>query len=136
MSASCCGAQPKSALNDPGWRRALWIALGVNAAMFVAEMGASFASDSLSLRADALDFLGDAANYAISLAVAGAALAWRARAALLKGATLALLGIWIIGSAVWAAMQGSAPEPHTMGVVGVLAAAVGVGAVWLIRGMQ
>ncbi len=127
MSASCCGAQPKSALNDPRWRQALWIAFGVNAAMFVAEMGASFASDSLSLRADALDFLGDAANYAISLAVAGAALAWRARAALLKGATLTLLGVWIIGSAVWAALQGSAPEPHTMGFVGVLALLANVG---------
>lgn len=127
MSATCCGSQSKSALNDPRWRRALWIALGVNAAMFVAEMGASFASDSLSLRADALDFFGDATNYAISLAVAGATLTWRARAALLKGATLALLGVWIISSAVWAAVQGSAPEPHTMGVLGVLALLANMG---------
>lgn len=127
MSASCCSAQPQSAVNDRRWRRALWIALGVNGVMFVAEMGASFASNSLSLRADALDFLGDTANYAISLAVAGAALAWRARAALLKGATLALLGVWIIGSAVWAALHGSAPEPRTMGLVGMLALLANVG---------
>lgn len=134
MSAACCSAQPKSALNDPRWRRALWIALAVNAGMFAAEMSAGLMADSLSLRADALDFLGDAANYAISLAVAGAALAWRARAALLKGATLALFGVWILGSAVWAALEGSAPEPHTMGVVGVLALVANVGvAIMLYR---
>ena len=127
MSAACCGTQPKSALNDPRWRRALWIALAVNAGMFAAEMGAGLMADSLSLRADALDFLGDAANYAISLAVAGAALAWRARAAVLKGVTLALFGVWIIGSAVWAAVQGSAPEPQTMGIVGVFALLANVG---------
>jgi Co/Zn/Cd efflux system component len=134
MSAACCGAQPKSALNDPRWRRALWIALAINAGMFTAEMGAGLLADSLSLRADALDFLGDGANYAISLAVAGAALAWRARAAMLKGVTLALFGMWIIGSAIWAAVQGSAPEPHTMGAVGVLALLANVGvAVMLYR---
>ncbi|WP_167954242.1 cation transporter [Sphingomonas jejuensis] len=134
MSAACCGAPSKTALDDPRWRRALWIALAVNAAMFAAEMGAGLMADSLSLRADALDFLGDAANYAISLVVAGAVLAWRARAALLKGATLALFGVWIIASAVGAALDGSAPQPHTMGVVGVLALLANVGvAIMLYR---
>ena len=70
----------------------MWIALAVNAAMFLVEMAAGIAGGSKSLQADALDFLGDSANYAISLGVAGMALAWRARAALLKGATLVLLG--------------------------------------------
>ena len=56
---------------DAAWRRALWIALVVNAGMFAAEVAAGFAADSSALQADALDFLGDAANYAISLGVAG-----------------------------------------------------------------
>ena len=74
MADSCCESAcgTKSALNDPRWRRALWIALGVNAAMFAAEFVAGSAADSRSLQADALDFLGDSANYAISLTVAGA----------------------------------------------------------------
>jgi len=48
------------------------------------------AAGSASLQADALDFLGDAANYAISLFVVSMALRYRATAALLKGSTMAV----------------------------------------------
>jgi Co/Zn/Cd efflux system component len=75
-------------LNSPRWRRALWIALLINAGFFVAEIVAGAAAGSAALQADALDFFGDAANYAISLGVAGMALTWRARAAVAKGGTL------------------------------------------------
>ena len=120
MSAKCCGPA-SNPLKSPRWRRALWIALGVNAGMFALEIGAGIASESMALLADALDFLGDAANYAISLGVAGMALAWRARAALLKGVTLALFGIWLIGAAIWAAVVGTTPQAPVMGAVGVAA---------------
>jgi Co/Zn/Cd efflux system component len=87
MADSCCASScsDDTARNDPAWRRALWIALVVNAVMFFVEIIAGAASGSRSLQADALDFLGDAANYAISLGVAGMALVWRARTALSKG---------------------------------------------------
>jgi Co/Zn/Cd efflux system component len=75
-------------LSSPKWRRALWIALSINAGFFMAEIVADVAAGSASLQADALDFLGDAANYAISLSVAGMTLAWRARAALAKGGAM------------------------------------------------
>src|SRR3546814_16893267 len=89
MADQCCaGKSGKTALNDPKWRRILWFALIINAAMFGVEIVAGVAADSRALQADALDFLGDSANYAISLGVAGMALAWRARAALLKAATM------------------------------------------------
>ena len=117
---SCVSDAPRSDVSR-GWRRALWIALIVNASMFAVELYAGAAADSHALKADALDFFGDAANYAISLVVAGMALAWRARAALLKGATLVLLGGYVLASAVWAAMHGSSPEPQTMGIIGILA---------------
>lgn len=125
MSGCCehdtCGSSA-GVKADAAWRRALWIALVVNAGMFAAEMAAGLAADSSALQADALDFLGDAANYAISLGVAGLALATRARAAMLKGATLLALGIFVIGSAGWRAWIGDEP-PHavTMGVVGFVA---------------
>ncbi|ODU20419.1 MAG: cation transporter [Sphingomonas sp. SCN 67-18] len=106
---------------DKAWRRVLWIALAINAAMFLVEMAAGIAAHSASLRADALDFLGDVANYAISLGVAGMALVWRARAALAKGATLLLLGLWVIGSTVSLAIAGILPAAETMGAIGVLA---------------
>jgi Co/Zn/Cd efflux system component len=132
MSAKCCGPQPKSALEDPRWRRALWIALVVNAAMFLVEMSAGFASHSMALRADALDFLGDSANYAISLVVSGMALTWRGRAAFLKGATLALFGIWLIGSTAWAVTHGGAPEPAVMTGIGIAALIANLGVALLL----
>ena len=89
--------------------------------MFLAEIAAGVAAGSASLQADALDFLGDSASYAISLGVAGMALAWRARAALLKGVSLGLLGLWVIGTAGWHAWAGTLPEAEVMGVVGLLA---------------
>ena len=124
MSAHCCHdhrcAETRT-LNSPAWRRALWIALAVNAGMFLAEIIAGVAAGSASLQADALDFLGDSANYAISLGVAGMALTWRARAALLKGGSLAVLGLWVIGSTAWHAYMGTLPSAEVMGVVGLLA---------------
>src|SRR3954466_2525474 len=115
-----CQSAPRL-LDSPAWRRALWIALAINAGMFLAEIVAGVAAGSSSLQADALDFLGDAANYAISLAVAGMALAWRARAALLKGASLGLLGLWVLGSTAWHAYTGTLPQAEVMGIVGLVA---------------
>jgi Co/Zn/Cd efflux system component len=116
----CCSATAGS-LDSPAWRRALWIALAVNASMFVGEIGAGLMGGSSALQADALDFLGDAANYAISLGVTGLALAWRARAAALKGATLFALGLWVLGTTAVHAYSGTLPRAEVMGVVGLIA---------------
>jgi len=123
MGKSCCQTPEtdQSANNNPRWRMILWIALIANAAMFVVEIVAGIAADSRALQADALDFFGDAANYAISLGVAGMALSWRARAALFKAATMFAFGLWVIGYAVYGLAVGSSPEPQTMGLIGTLA---------------
>ncbi|WP_260582932.1 cation transporter [Sphingopyxis sp. PET50] len=122
MSDQCCaGKSGTTALNDPKWRRVLWIALIVNAGMFAVEIVAGVAADSRSLQADALDFLGDAANYAISLGVAGMALAWRARAALFKAATMLAFGLGVLAATIWGFMSGTAPHAETMGIIGVSA---------------
>src|SRR6478736_1351860 len=98
---SCCDHDcSASSSNDHGYRRILWIALAVNIAMFGVEIVASIIACSVSLRADALDFLSDTANYAVALAVVGLALHWRARAALLKGAVMAVFGLWVAASTV------------------------------------
>lgn len=123
--ASACGS--KETLDDARWRRVLWIALGLNAAMFAVEGVAGFYAGSRALQADALDFLGDAANYAISLSVAGMALTWRARTALLKGITIMAFGFGVLGWAIWGLLNGTNPEPHTMSAVGALALAVNFG---------
>lgn len=129
MPGACCEGACSSAKvsDDRRWRQALWIALAVNAAMFALEIGAGVAADSQALKADALDFFGDAANYAISLAVAGMALGVRAKAALLKGATLILFGAWVLVRSLAAVYTGAQPEAITMGIVGVVALAANVG---------
>lgn len=121
---SCCAGTKR--IDDAHWRRAVWIALIVNAAMFGVEIFAGVTAHSAALKADALDFLGDCANYAISLGVTGLALAWRARAAMLKGATLFALGVWVIGSTGYAAFAGTLPQAETMGIIGGLALAANV----------
>ncbi|MGB3738577.1 MAG: cation transporter [Pontixanthobacter sp.] len=125
MAKNCCGPDDVgNAHNDPTWRRVLWLALALNGTMFAVEIVAGLAADSRALQADALDFLGDSANYAISLGVAGMAIVWRARAALAKAATMLAFGIWVLGSAIWGFFAGASPDAGTMGIVGSLALAV------------
>jgi hypothetical protein len=81
--------------------------------MFVVEIGAGLHAGSASLQADALDFLGDAANYGISLFVVGMALRYRATAALVKGTTMGLFGLWVFGTAIWHVYAGTMPEAST-----------------------
>src|SRR6185312_10735429 len=119
--SACSSTTRSDTLNSPKWRRALWIALAINAGFFVTEIVAGAAAGSAALQADALDFLGDAANYAISLGVVGMALAWRSRAALLKGWTLIVLALWVLGSTAWHAWFGTLPRAGVMGTVGVAA---------------
>ncbi|MBC2664799.1 cation transporter [Novosphingobium flavum] len=125
MADTCCGGSPDRihTADDRVWRKVLWIALAINAGMFGVEMVAGVTDGSAALKADSLDFLGDGANYAISLGVAGLALRWRARAALVKGMSLLLLGLWVIASTAWMAARGALPTAETMGVIGVLALA-------------
>ncbi len=94
MSDSCGhhGCAPPAATQSPRYRRVLWAALVINAAMFAIEIAGGLRAGSVSLLADAVDFVGAAANYGISLLVLGMALTWRARAALLKGLSLDACG--------------------------------------------
>jgi Co/Zn/Cd efflux system component len=139
MSESCCHdchKEPPSGNNAAHWR-ILWIVLAINAAMFAVEIGAGLAAGSASLQADALDFLGDAANYAISLFVVGMALQYRATAALAKGATMGVFGLWVLSITTWHLWHGTMPQALTMGVVGLVALAANAasfGLLWAYRG--
>ncbi|MDX5410287.1 MAG: cation transporter [Thauera sp.] len=106
---------------NPRFRRALWIALVVNAAMFAVEIAGGLHANSVALLADAVDFAGDAANYGLSLAVLSMGLAWRARAAWVKGFTMTAFGLFVIAKTVWAAFAGTPPEAFTMGAIALLA---------------
>ena len=122
MSACCSGGcSSGKATVDPRFRKALWVALIINALMFVVELVGGLRSGSVSLLADAVDFAGDAANYALSLAVLSMGMMWRARAALVKGLSMGGYGVFVLGKAAWALASGVPPEPITMAAVALLA---------------
>lgn len=119
-------------LAPPGYRRVLWIGLVSNALMFLVEIGAGVHAGSVSLLADAVDFFGDAGNYAISLAVLAMSATMRARAAVFKAASMVAFAAIVLARAVWVALHGGVPLPLTMGVVGTLALLVNLGVAGLL----
>lgn len=122
MAGNCCDANhSENALKDGRFRRALWIALWINAGMFFIEITAGLNAASASLIADAIDFLGDSANYVISLSVLSMGMLWRSRAALIKGSTMLLFGIGVLVKVTWDVFNGVTPEAITMGAIGFLA---------------
>lgn len=123
MSACCSGPCNTPAPPDGRYRKVLWAALFINAAMFGVELASSLAAASASLLADSVDFLGDAANYAVSLFVLGLGLAWRARAAYAKGLVMGVFGVLVLARALWFGLDGHLPHAQTMGVVSIIALA-------------
>lgn len=126
MSAGCCNVPPSPG-RDSSYRRVLWIALFANLVMFGVEVAASWWSGSSALAADAADFLGDSANYALSLGAIALGGAWVSRVALMKGGAMSLYGIGVLAYAGWRAWLGVPPEALTMGVIGLLALLVNTG---------
>jgi cation diffusion facilitator family transporter len=132
MTASCCGHNASFDGLSADYRRRLWTVIAINATMFFVEMGAGALAGSQALQADALDFLADAATYGISLAVIGSALRARAWAALAKGLSLTLMGLWVAGSTAYHVLVLGVPRAEVMGVVGFLALAANVASVLLL----
>lgn len=120
MSA-CCGNNTKFDGLSAEYKRRLWIVIVLNAAMFAIEMGAGHFARSQALQADALDFLGDALTYGLSLAVIGMSIRVRTGAALAKGASLFLMGAWVLGSTLYRVLYIGVPQAEIMGMVGLLA---------------
>lgn len=120
---ACCNENHcgSAAPPDGRYRLVLWVVLVINAAMFGVEIVSGLAAGSAALQADALDFFADAANYGISLFVLGMALRLRARAALIKGVSMGVFGLWVIGTVVWHGLHGTIPGWGTMGIVGAAA---------------
>lgn len=133
MSGCCHGsACAVDDAPDPRFRTALWIVLGINLAMFLVEIVSGLFAHSVSLQADALDFLGDSANYLLTLMVLSMSMRWRSGAALVKGATMGLFGLWVIGQAGWNYYYGTLPGAFVMGSVGFLALAANVASAALL----
>ena len=130
--AGCCGNGAKFDGMSDVYKRRLWIVIALNGTMFVVEMTAGHLAKSQALQADALDFLGDALTYGISLAVIGASIRARTNAALAKGISLFLMGAWVFGSTVYRVLYVGVPEAEIMGIVGALALATNLASVFLL----
>lgn len=119
MSYDCCDVgdtEPEGA-----FRRALWVVLVINSAMFVIEAASGLFSGSAALQADALDFLQDSTTYAITLMVLGHSLRWRASAAMLKGGAMAVFGVYVLGLSIYKLFVLGVPQAEVMSGVGFVA---------------
>jgi Co/Zn/Cd efflux system component len=132
-ATSCgCAGEVKFEGLSPDYKARLWAVIALNAIMFVVEMGGGILSNSQALQADALDFLGDTLTYGMSLAVIGLSLRVRATAALIKGVSLALMGLWVFGATLWRTFFLVTPDAEIMGLIGFLALAVNLISVLLL----
>jgi cobalt-zinc-cadmium efflux system protein len=128
--------------------RALAWSLGLTAVILVAEGVGGWLSNSLALLADAGHVLTDAGALGLSLFVAWLArqpgsaaktygyLRWEILAALINGATLLLISVWIVIEAV---VRFKHPEPVSGGImlsVAALGFLINAVAVWLLHGVR
>lgn len=102
-------------------RRVLLIVLAINALMFVVEFGAGLVARSSALQADAVDMLGDALVYVLSLFAIGRGAKWEAGAALVKGGVILLLFVVIVVEIVLKLIYGVPPSSRLMLIFGALA---------------
>ena len=129
--SGCCDDKTFDGVS-PAYKRALIAVIAINAVMFFVEMMAGLVSGSQALKADALDFAGDTATYGLSLFVIGASLKTRARASLIKGASLAAIALAVLTMTGLRVMNGVPPEAGTMGFIGLLALAANLTSVFIL----
>lgn len=97
--------------------------LGINAVMFVVVLAAGLMASSTALLSDALDNLGDALTYAVSLYAVSRGARIKARVALFKGSLILLAGVAVLGQVVYKLAFPVVPVFETMGVISVVALA-------------
>jgi len=129
---ACCGNETNFEGLSPDYKRRLWAVIAINATMFLVEMVAGQLAGSQALKADALDFFGDSLTYALSMAVIGASLRVRASAAIFKGLSLLVMGLFVFGSTLYTVFVLGVPEARVMGAIGFLALAANVASVLLL----
>lgn len=132
MSGSCCSTGKKFDGMDPKYKQILWIVIAINASMFVVEMLGGALSGSQALKADALDFLGDALTYGLSLWAIGKSVNVRTNAALVKGISLLLMGAWVLATTLYQFVILDTPIAPVMGSIAVLALLANVSSVLLL----
>jgi Co/Zn/Cd efflux system component len=120
----CCEAKSRelAGLRDRQFR-VLATVLAINAVMFGIEFAAGLVSGSTALLGDSLDMLGDSLVYGFSLFVLARSAAWKAWAALTKGAAMLAFGAGVLVQAMFSLAAGMPPQAPVMAAIGALALA-------------
>ncbi len=133
MGECCgCGKTLEVAAMQARHRRVLWIVLLINLATFLMMVGASWYSHSSSLLSGALDNLGDAATYLLSLLVVGAGVVAKARVALFKGALILAAALAVAVQIGWRLAHPQVPLFESMGLAALLNLAANGFCLWLL----
>jgi Co/Zn/Cd efflux system component len=125
-----CGAKVDKV--TPAYVRVLWVVVAMNAAMFVLGLIITATSGSVAVRADLLDFLGDALATGLGLLLVGRPQQLRSRVSFWQGVSLGMLGLYALGSALMPVAGGMPPESFSMGIYGILGLIVNIGAALLL----
>lgn len=130
----CCEKDAaKLDVHQKAQRRTLYIVLGLNAFMFVIEGAFGLLHHSTGLLGDSLDMLGDAFMYGLTLAVINRGKMWQARASLVKGLLMGVLGLGVVFEAIHKlSFSHVLPIASTMGAISFLALATNVFCAWLL----
>lgn len=131
-SCACDAAIPTQVTAT--YRRALWLVAGLNLGMGIVESMSGYVAGSQALKADALDFLGDGIITGLGLVALNWGARPRARAALMQGLFLGLMGLGVIAATLYRVFVIQIPEVVLMGSLGLIALVVNVAcAVILLR---
>ncbi|QQR54558.1 cation transporter [Candidatus Peregrinibacteria bacterium] len=123
MADCCCAAENVDLKNrhNKKLRNVFVFVLLVNLVMFFVEAIAGFLSHSNALTADSLDMLADTFVYGISLFVVFRNDKAKARASLLKGIVMSLLGIYVVFATVIKIIHPVLPTAETISIIGGVA---------------
>src|ERR687892_440933 len=107
---SCCERKSEELSILRGKHKSvLTLVLVINAILFIVEAVAGLLANSTALLADSLDMLGDSLVYGFSLYVLWRSAAWKAKAALVKGAIMAVFGVGVLLEVTYKTISGIVP---------------------------
>jgi len=110
----------------PAYKLALWIVVLLNAGYGVVEIVGGFLAGSQAVKADALDFIGDGVISFLGLIAVSWGLAARAKAALLQGIFLGVLGAGVLLATAYRVLVHQQPEAQLMGILALIGLALNV----------
>ena len=114
MSAGHDHAHSFDGMNDDYKRRLMLVTASISACSSSRWAPGSL-SGSQALKADALDFFADGITYALSFWAIGRPVGVRTGAAVLKGASLLAMGVWIAVTTLYQFFVHGVPEAEVMG---------------------